>query len=365
MSNELLLDSFHGTVSILRHSGSFKDYLKGLDVIRQSIADQEQELKRALLEFYKVPEFDELFFNQYLKSINNCLNSIIDPDPKSLKGLNSENKLIEVINNFAKSIQHTERNDCLSIIESLTDFHENLKYTQEILQIILDNFEKDILMRLKKLSISDLYNLDLSNQSIDYNLKIKNYYEEIDKIINQFRLLIISCKTKMNMDLLTKSTLVDRLTKDCDINRIPLLLIIPDLNSKLENIFLLGKLWLDREEIFLYQVSEEIRELKVQTKEKCLKMAYEKENHLRLIKEMKSSNLMVQNNKQKMGDMKTQLKELNEQISLSKSEYEKKIDQKRHWKSMMEFLEISISQTKKNYSLQVSVIFGEMLCDEC
>lgn len=352
----------------VRTTGIFKDYLSGLDHVREVVRTLDIELTGALNEFYECSETDEAKYNVHLCKVSDAFetcNSVLTKANKPRHVVQSQAQIAALIN----AVKAAATADTpVEAVECVAEFWEGSKITTESIQGITDRFRKNVLERLRAScgsykaanQLTALNGLSLPSESKqhltapeDYSKDVASYLSQLEDGVNTLRLLAASYGNKLNLSLISKSSLLDRLLRGCDDESYPVLQVIPDLTVKLERLFQVTRQWLDRDETYVFELGKAIRDARSVTRKKEEEMKAEKDKQRDLIKSVKSAFLICQNSKRKIREIATELQKLEGQVVECMSEQMRMTDEKTKKENMAEFLEISITQTRRNYNLQV------------
>ncbi|XP_013382220.1 citron Rho-interacting kinase [Lingula anatina] len=326
-----------------------KEYMQGLDHLRQVIANVEHEIDKQKLEFYCCEANDEEKYEEYLRTCNSKLlqcNNHLRKKNLQLEVIDSELQLVALLNNAR--IAHAESDS----ISFLTEFWENLKNSMEGLRRLRGKLQTNVVERLKSNCRSYNYgnaNLDLSEH---YARDITKYQAEIGRMLEDTEILIKSFESNIRQDLFMNSNFSERVLISCDHKAFPILRLTPDVIEKLERICRLSKQWIDRDETYVYEINTHIREARNRTRKTREDLRSHQEKQKKIVKNAKSSLILFQSNKEKLRQIEAELKDLESQVGHFSHQKDGKTGEKRQKESMMDFLKISISQTKKNYALQ-------------
>ncbi|PAA53931.1 hypothetical protein BOX15_Mlig023664g1 [Macrostomum lignano] len=342
-------------LEVARSSGMFKDYLAGLDNLRSIVNDCENRLAQALNEFYGTTEKDEQMFNAFNIEVNKAFeacNSCLDKAGHQAIIVDGQAPIATLVNKLKEYRLAANPEDT----QLLLQFWESFKLALEQLQTIADDYERRVLSKLRTgclIASSGAMATAKSPLSKAYEAEAAAYSKELETVRTRVRLLCHSAGTHMRMELLGKASHTERVLINCNDDFYPILCVVPDLTVKLESMARIAYQWLDKDETYLFEVSRQLRDKRSETREMEQQLRAEREKHRLLLKSVKSAYLMCQNSKKRLREITQELKNLEEHIEHSARERRAKMDEKKQKKEMADFLDLSITQTKMNYALQL------------
>ncbi|XP_071127000.1 putative leucine-rich repeat-containing protein DDB_G0290503 isoform X1 [Mytilus edulis] len=336
-------------------AGLQRAYLDGLDFLRNKIQDSEQEVQSLQQSFYSSEEAkgDNLTQKQidYLKQVNDKLlnaNNELKRKNIKLEIIDSETRLVGLINKLREAMEYDKGE-----ITMITEFWENLKNTVDGFRALVEKFQNSVLNRLNQSCISyssDDINLEVSNR---YTLDISDYITELERELTNTRLLLKSLDSGLHQDLFKDSEFSEKLLVACDLKAFPILRLIPDLENKISNLCDISRKWLNRDEEYMYEVNDYIRKTRTITKRRSDVLKNQKEKQKKIEKSVKSTQILLQNNREKLHTIESELNQLDEQIAGYEHVKKSKHEEKEQKANMADFLKLTLTQTKKNYSLQI------------
>ena len=107
---------------------------------------------------------------------------------------------------------------------------------------------------------------------------------------------------------------------------------------------------MDRDEKYIFDVGEQIRERKTETRAVENNLRIERDKHRMMLKNVRTAYLQCQNSKRKLRELANELNRLESQVEKNETCFKSKVDEKTKKENMADFLEISINQTRKNYT---------------
>ena len=333
-------------------AGLQRAYLDGLEFIRNKISETEADVARCKLDFYACAEESEEKYEDYLKKCNEnflIANNELRRKNIKLEVIDSEMRVVAVLNQLREAAE-VDKGE----ITFITEFWDNIKHTIETFQGMVDKFQTNVLDRLNKSCISynntDIH-LEVSNR---YTEEISTHLSALERELTNMRLLLKTFESGIHQDLFSpNSQFTEKLLVSCDLKAFPILRLIPDLSEKLENACAIAQKWLDRDEQYMYEVNNYIRETRNITKKREEDLKNQKEKQRKIEKAVRSAHIMLQSNKDKLQKIEAELNQLEEHLNDFQHEKKAKHEQKVQKSSMADFLKITLSQTKKNYSLQI------------
>lgn len=336
-------------------AGLQRAYLEGLDFLRNKIQDSEQEVQSLQRTFYCMEDEkgDNLTQKQldYLKQVNEkMLNANNELKRKNIKLqiIDSETCLVGLINKLREAMEYDKGE-----ITVLTEFWDNLRNTVDGFRALVDKFQNNVLNRLNQSCISyssDDINLEVSNR---YTLDISEYITEMERELTNTRLLLKSLDSGLHQDLFTDSEFSEKLLVSCDLKAFPVLRLVPDLANKFVILCDISRKWLNRDEEYMYEVNDYIRKTRTITKKRSEDLKNQKEKQKKIQKAVKSTQILLHNNREKLQNIESELNHLEEQIAGYEHVKKSKFEEKEQKASMADFLKLTLTQTKKNYSLQI------------
>lgn len=331
--------------------GLQRAYMDGLEFMRSKIAETEENLCKAELAFYNCTEHDEDKFEGYLKLCNeNFLmgNNELRRKNVKLQVIDSETKIIHLINKL-REVAEVDKGE----IAFLTEFWDHIKETVECLSNLLETFQKNVLERMNQNCIS--YNnpdiqLEVSNR---YTEEISSYIQELEMVLSNTRILIKSYNNGLHQDLFSVSKFADTILVSCDLKAFPILRLVPDLSVKIHSLCDTSRKWLDRDEEYMNEVNNYIRETRSITRKREEDLRTRKEKQRKVEKAVKSAHILLHTNREKLQTIENELNLLEDQINGYRDKKKNKSEEKQQKESMVDFLKITLSQTKRNYNLQM------------
>ena len=192
------------------------------------------------------------------------------------------------------------------------------------------------------LEITDVYNGDVST-----------YQENIQKIVEDIRTLLRGYVKCIDQSLFTNSVFSERILVACDVKAFPILRLIPDVTEKFMQACRMIRLWLDKDETYLYDVNKHLRETRAVKRKKVRVLINKRQERLNLVENVDQAQEIFVTNREKLKQIEAELKTVEEQVDQCSEIKKHKVEVKRQKEGIVGFLDISISQTTKNVSLQL------------
>ncbi|XP_021344668.1 polyamine-modulated factor 1-binding protein 1-like isoform X2 [Mizuhopecten yessoensis] len=334
--------------------GIQRAYLDGLEFIRTKISEMEQEVGQVRTSFYDCKDGEEESEEkreEYLKRCNEnflIANNELRRKNVKLNVIDSEMKVVGVINKL-REVADVDQGE----IAFITQFWENVKQTVEGLRMIVEKFQTNVLQRLNQ-SCTSYNNADINLEVSDrYMEEIISYIAGLEREITNIRLLLKSFDSGIHQDLYTDSKFSDKLMVSCDLKAFPILRLVPDLTAKVERLCDISRKWLDRDQQYMDEVNNYIKKTRNMTKRREEVLKNQKEKQKKIEKAVKTAHILLHNNREKLQKIEMELDNLEVQLSGFKTEKKTKHSEKSQKSSMADFLKITLTQTKKNYNLQM------------
>lgn len=334
--------------------GLQRAYRDGLEFIRTKISDMERDVGHVRQTFYGGQEDDEVSEDkreEYLKTCNEnflIANNELRRKNVKLNVIDSEMKVVEIINKL-REVAEVDKGE----ITFITKFWENVKQTVDELRMIVEKFQTDVIQRLNQ-SCTSYSNADINLEVSDrYMEEISTYIAGLERELTNMRILLKSFDSGIHQDLYTDSTFSDKLMVSCDLKAFPILRLVPDLTAKVEKLCDISRKWLDSDEQYMHEVNNYIKKTRNMTKRREEVLKNQKEKQKKIEKAVKTAHILLHNNRQKLQKIEMELDNLEEQLSGFKTEKKTKHSEKSQKSSMADFLKLTLTQTKRNYNLQM------------
>ena len=358
--------------SIMVSTSPQQDYLDGLQNLRGLVADiasdvvvgrkqfcqaaQEEFREQALQDGVLTPtqQEEEERYERYLQACNDKLlhcNRKLRRNNQSLHVIDSEVRLVEVLNKLRELPSEEIDPETISF---LTDFWERLKNCMESLHAVAGRFRVTVLKRLQMGCVNHQPDghkpLDLTRR---YGENAQRLETHIEEYLYKADLLRKSFSNGMRQDLFTKSDFSHRILITCDNKAFPILRIYPDLSEKLIHVCDLAKEWIDKDEVYVNNINKHILETRHRTRMRQADLRTQKHHQSELSQSVKDACNLFKSNKAKLARMESDLTALEQQMAQYTTEKRYKTEEFKQKEGIVGFLEISISQTKHNSTLQL------------
>ena len=332
-------------------AGLQRAYLDGIQFMRLKVKETEEQLDQVKLHFYQCDETEESKYEEYLIKCNEQLlqaNNELRRKNVKLKVIDGEIQIVALLNDL-RNVLEVDKGE----IAFISEFWENLKSTMESLRALVSNFKSSVVDRLHGNCLS--YNnaeihLEVSSR---YTEEITTYLTEIERNLNNTQLLMKSYENGVHQDLFKHTRFTERILVACDLKAFPILRIFPDLTEKVEEMCATAFKWLDRDEMYMNEINDYIRETRTMAKRRVEDLKVQKEKIKKFEKAVKSAHILLQNNKEKLHKLDSDIRQLETTFNVYKQQMDLKYGEKSQKESMVDFLKITLSQTKKNYNLQL------------
>ena len=332
-------------------AGLQKAYMDGIEHMRLKIRETQEELDEIKQGFYECEGNDEEKYEAYLVKCNEQFlqsNNELRRKNVKLQVLDSEMQLVALINQMRNSLDYDKGE-----IQFVSEFWENIKNTMERLKVLVNKFRSNVMERLSGNCIS-YSNADIHLEvAARYTEEITAYLTEIERTTNDTQLLMKSFSNGIHQDLFSHTKFTEGILIQCDLKAFPILRLFPDLTEKIESMCALAFKWLERDEAYMFEVHDYIRETRSMAKKRVEDLRTQKEKRKKYEKAVKAANILLHNNKEKLQKLEDDLNHLESTLDVYKRELESKHGEKTQKESMVDFLKITLSQTKKNYNLQM------------
>lgn len=252
------------SMSMTVRAGLQRVYLEGMDYMKARIKDIQDDIVRIQCEYYQCPEPDEEKFEAFLKECDtNFLRANTELRKRSIKleVIDGETRLVSLLNQVREF--ETFDPECVTY---LTKYWENVKSTVETLRTVVSKFQETVLNRLKQNYIS-YNNAEIRvDVCVQYTEDITGYISDMERILTNTQILLKSFNSGIHQDLYDKSRFAEMLIVSCDLKAFPLLRFVADVCGKLDVLCDVALTWLTRDERFMYDVHEFIRQTRSMTR---------------------------------------------------------------------------------------------------
>ena len=339
------------TSGISVRTGLQKDYLLGLDNLRKLIAEIEVDGDKLKREFYHCERNEEELYEAYVKNINDrflhCNNKLRRSNEK-LEVIDSEIKHVELLNRIRQL--DTVKPEA---IKDLTEYWENLKETLPKLQALAHKFQQRILKRLSNSCVSYQNGKMTLKLTQAYSKDVEKYQTTISQSLRTFEVLLKSFPNKVAQEMFTNTNFSDRILVSCDRKAFPILRLVPDLSEKLVHVCTLARQWIDKDETYVHDISSHIREARLASRKAEASLRDGKEKQSSMSQSVQDALKLFKASKERLATIDAEFKVLDQQLAQYTALKTHKVEEKRQKQGMVGFMEISITQTRKNVSLQL------------
>ena len=329
-----------------------QEYLDGLNNLRNILTDTEVDNDKLKREFYQCDETNEDLYEKYLKQCNETFlraNTTLKKANVALQVIDSELTLVGLINNVREQGTTVHPED----FQFLAEFWDQIKNTIDSVKVVLSNIESKVFKRILT-TCKVLPHISLTLDITDtYNDDVSSYYEKVSQIITDTRLLTLGYANGIDQHLFTNTLFSERILVACDVKAFPLLRLVPDVTEKLTQACRLLRLWMDKDETYLYDISKHIRETRAVKRKKVRVLINKRQERLNLVENVDQAQEIFVTNREKLKKIEAELKTVEAQVDQCTELKKHKAEEKRQKEGIVGFLEISISQTNKNVSLQL------------
>lgn len=339
-----------------QETGSQRDYLDGLNHLRTLVTEVELDIDRSQREFYKSESSDADDFEKHLKQLNEKLlycNNKLRKNQKKLEVVDGELKLVELLNRMR---QLAERDNIdAGVIAFLTEYWETSKAGMDALKMACSKFKSSVFKRLR----ASCRSYREANASADfalateYNKQVSKMEEEITSVLSAIERILKMYEQGVDQSLFTNTSFSDRILVSCDRKAFPILRVFPDLSEKLTRLCTVATQWIDKDETYVRDISNHIRETRTQARQKESDLRTQREKQEELRTSVDEAFKLFSTNKDKLSRIEGELRVLEEQMVQYDNAKKYKTEEKKTKEGIIGFLDISISQTKKNFTLQL------------
>ncbi|RUS78593.1 hypothetical protein EGW08_013661 [Elysia chlorotica] len=261
--------------------------------------------------------------------------------------VDSDTRLVRLLNELRAGKNASKEN-----VEALTTFWQELKSAVESLQALLEKFNQTVLQRLSNNYISS-HNADLKVPVCQqYALDIEGFLKDLDSQLGEANLLLKSFGNGLHQDLMQRSDFSERLMVACDVKAFPILGFVYAVCGKVLGICETARLWLARDEQFMHEIDTFIRETRPVARRREQVLNNEKQKQRRVEKNVRIAHSILHSNREKLRLIETELQDLENKLDTSREQQKVRETEIQQKESMVDFLKLTLQQTKRNYSLQ-------------
>ncbi|XP_076468208.1 uncharacterized protein LOC143299017 isoform X2 [Babylonia areolata] len=342
-----------GVMSVTARAGlQPRVYREGMQYMRDRIAEISDDLDGIQCRYHGTEHVDHDLFVHYLQACDAHFlraNTQLRKRGVKLEVIDSETRLVSLLNRLR------EDDACpADTVQYLTEYWENVKDTVESLKAVLSKFQTNVLNRLKRNYISDSSGDTPLAVCSSFTADISSHMTDLESRLSNTRILLKSFHSGVHQNLFDKTPLADLLVVSCDLKAFPLLRLVADVAGKVCGMCHVAHLWLVRDEQFMLEIHSFIREARQRARRREEDLRSQKEQQKKYEKSVKAAHILLYNNRDKLHRIETELRVLEEQMNESARDKQHHYDQLQQKESMVDFLQITLSQTKRNYTLQAT-----------
>ncbi|CAG5125339.1 unnamed protein product [Candidula unifasciata] len=261
--------------------------------------------------------------------------------------IDTEAKLVALINNLREDTQ----TDML-LVEFLTRFWQEIKAATQDLQVLLDKFGCTVLHRISSnYTHGQIFQLQVPLCQT-YTSDIEHFSKDLEKQLTNAQLLLKNYGYSVNSDMIDRSSFKDRLMVCCDLKAFPILGFVSDIASKITRMCDTARQWLARDEQFMHEINEFIREIRTAARKREEIFHLKKTEQKNVERNAKVAHNIMLSNRQKLRLIDAELQELERRLGMCREEQQARMVEIHQKESMMDFLRVTLQQTKKNCRLQ-------------
>lgn len=327
-----------------------RDYQIGQEFITALVNETRSRLVQVKQEFYHCDEDDNSSYEAYLQQCNSRLlsaNNVIRRRGLPLEVIDSDVKIVAMLNQLRQVEADTD------LIAFITDFWKELKTGTDNVRSVCDYYQNNVLNRLKQNCVSysstDIH-LDISRKYTD---DVSTYITDIEKLVSNMRMLLDSFGGGLHQELYFNSSFSERVLIHFDHKAFPILRLIPDASDKMNMLCDAAIKWVERDERYVREVDAFIHRTRSITKQREQVLRDQREKQKKTMKSVKSSSIILNSNREKLQKVEAELVELERKMISYRHEKKCKFEEIRQKESMVDFLKITLTQTKRNYNLQM------------
>ncbi|KAL8612527.1 hypothetical protein ACOMHN_053592 [Nucella lapillus] len=327
-------------------------YREGMQYMRERIADILTDLDSTQRQYYHTATVDHQLFVDYLKTCDGHFlraNTQLRKRGVTLEVIDSETHLVSLLNKIREDEDFDQET-----VRYLTEYWDNIKDTVDGLKAVVAKFETQVLNRLKRNYIGDSSGDSALEVCSSFTADVSTHMTDLERTLANTHILLKSFHSGLHQNLFDKSSFADLLVVSCDLKAFPLLRLVADVAGKVGVLCEVAAQWLVRDEQFMQEIQSVIREARHRTKMRAEDLKSQREKQKKYEKSVKAANILLHNNRDKLQRIETELLSLGEQLNESERDKRHRSDQLQQKESMVDFLQITLSQTKRNYTLQAT-----------
>ena len=178
--------------------------------------------------------------------------------------IDSEIKIMSLLNNLRELRDDVDHD----LIDSMTEFYEHLNTHLKRIQMISIKYRNTVLKILRS-SCKSYYDSNTNLEvSLIYREEVKLFHRHIVQTFEHLDLLVKSYQNRIKQDLFSSTKFSERVLICCDQRAFPVLRLIPDVCDKLINVCQVSKQWIDKDQIYIQDIDNHIRQRRSQTRKK-------------------------------------------------------------------------------------------------
>ena len=335
-----------------RLSGAPDYYIEGLQNLRSLLTEVENDLEVIKKDFCSSPEFSEDEYEQYLLSVNYSfleMKKAYKIKSVRFEELDSEVKLVALLNKVRGMTEYVQQTS----IDDITKFWDQIKQAMGAFKTLILRFRGGILKKLQANCVSYGGIGNSHSLTLEYADEVLTYERAITNTLVKAEALMISFSNKLDQGIFTSTSILKTVLMACDHKAFPIIRFIPDVVEKMKHVIDQSKRWLDRDEMYVLDVSTRIREARHNSRQKKKFLKQDSAKKRELTKDTSKAYATYTFNKKRLSVIEHKLEILDDKIQEYIHMRDNKTDEKKQKEGMVTFLDISISQTNKNYNLQL------------
>lgn len=219
-------------------------------------------------------------------------------------------------------------------------------------QVLLDKFSSTVLHRIS----STYTNSQISQLQVPvcqtYTSDIEQFSRDLETQLTNTSLLLKNYGRLVDIDLIDNDGFHDRLMVCCDLKAFPILGFVSDISGRIILMCDTARRWLARDEQFMHEINEFMRETRTAARKREQVLHLEKTKQKKVQKNVKVARAILLSNQHKLRLIDMELQELEQKLGMSRDEQRARLVQINQKENMMDFLKVTLQQTKKNCRLQ-------------
>lgn len=309
------------------------------------------DIDKSKRDFYHCDTNDEEQFEAYTKNLSGRFtycNSKLRRSNVKTEVIDSEMKHVWMLSQIRELDKVSPE-----AIADLTGLWETLKETLPKLQTLAHRFQHQILRRLSHSCVSYLNVSRTLKLTQTYSKDVIKYQSSITHFLRMFDGLVQSFENKIAQDLFTNTHFSDRILVNCDRKAFPILRLVPDLTEKLVHVCSLARQWIDKDETYVHNINSHIREARLKSRKAEANLRDGKQKQNSMSQSVSGALKLFRTSKEKLAAIEAELKVLDEQLAQYTALRANKLEERRQKQGIVGFLDIGMTQTRKNLGLQL------------